>query len=242
MRPLLAALALSVGCTQPVLRSMRLEKGLTLTGAAEVMIGGEDALTHSTSDDGDDGSEGATLFWPFNADVRWGFVDDDGFGVATGMYFPGMGNQKINGSGGECLPPLWMFVPYVQLGANLGRLALSVGGEAGCGAGALFGGFDIQLYRHEMWAVALAPVARLTVPWRGDGQGAADQTPRGDSVEMGVALRVGGLFIQYWHERSEGPIRRIEHPAGSQEAQTWHTISLGAEVQFQKIWDADQRR
>lgn len=215
---------------------MRLVDGPGLTSAVEVLVGGEQAKTHS----GDGGQtridDGALTFWPFNVDGRYAWVDDQGFGAAVGAYFPGLFNQKISGSdGGVCIAPMWLMVPYFQLGADRGRLAFSVGGEVGCGAGAAFGGVDVRVLDHPTWPVSLSPAARFTMPWGRDARSPKDQVPRGDSVEVGAALRVGGLFVQYWFERNEGPIRRFENPAGSTEAQTWHTISVGIDVDFEAM-------
>ena len=229
------AVTLGAGCTQPLMRSMRVEPGPALAAGAEVLIGGEEAS--STSANGDGGSEereGAFGLWPINLDFRYGWVSDLGAGIAAGVYAPGVYNQKITGSASGCLPPLWLFTPYVQLGVVQGPFAASFGGEAGCGAGALFGGADLRLVEDDFWSVSLSPVGRWTTPWGPEGTTPADQVPRGDSLEAGGSLRVGPIFALYSHEWAIGPPRAFEHPGGSLEARTWHTVMLGLDIVFER--------
>ena len=224
-----------VGCTQPVMRSMRIEPGLELVGGAALLAGEGDASSTSGGAGESTTTSGAVTFWPINVDARYAWVDRLGVGVAGGVYFPGWFNQKINGAGSSCLPPLWMIVPYVQAGVDLGVFAFSVGAEGGCGAGALFGGFDIRLFDHEYWPVSVSPVARWTVPWGPDSETPADQVPRRPSYEAAGSLRVGFVFAQYSYERNLGPQRVFEHPGGSLRAQSWHTFVLGFIVPFEKL-------
>jgi hypothetical protein len=228
----------AVGCTQPVMRSMRIEKGFELAAGAEVLVGGEDAESRSAGNEGgtQEPSKSAAVIWPFNVDARYGFVDDSGLGIAGGLYAPGAFNQKITGSASGCPPPLWLFVPYVQLGAMTGPVSTSLGGEGGCGAGALFGGFDFRLADPENWGpVSVSPAGRWTTPWGPEADTPIDQVPRGDSLEAGVSLRVSFLFVQYWHEWARGPVRQFEHPGGTVSARTWHTFVLGADVPFNRL-------
>jgi len=236
-RVALVAVALT-GCTQPVMRSMRVEQGFELAGGAELLVGGEDARSSSAGDESGAGppSKGAIGFWPLNVDARYGWVSDAGLGIAGGLYMPGVFNQKIEGSASGCPPPAWLFVPYVQLGAITGPVSTSFGGEGGCGAGALFGGFDFRLADPDGWGpVSVSPAGRWTTPWGPDDDTPVDQVPRGDSLEAGMSVRVGFLFLQYWHEWARGPLRKFEHPGGSISARTWHTFVLGADVPFNRL-------